>query len=149
MPKLPTHRQYITVVGFYHEDTGLVQILWPDLTAESLAAALPKAERVYTFNGNNFDISVIRNQLGLDLLDYYKSRDLMYDCWKQGLKGGLKKVEQVLGIQREQPPLSNYEIQRCWTRWKHHDAKLALEMLLKYNEDDVMNLLELRRKLRV
>lgn len=149
VPKLPMHRQYITVVGFYHESTGLRQLLWPDLTADSLAEALPEAERIYTYNGNNFDISVIRNHLGLDLLDFYKSRDLMYDCWSHGLKGGLKAVERRLGIPREQPPLSNYEIQHCWTRWKHHGDEEALEVLLKYNEEDVMNLVALRRKLGV
>lgn len=149
VPKLPWHRQYITVVGFYHKDTGLQQLLWPDLTAESLDAALPDAERIYTFNGNSFDLKVIRSHLGLDLLERYKSRDLMFDCWSQGLKGGLKKVEQILGIPREQPPLSNYEIQRCWTHWKHKGDEEALKVLLKYNEEDVMNLVELRAKLGV
>ena len=84
---------YITVVGFYHEETGLVQLVWPDLTAEILSEALPNAGRIYTFNGNSFDLKMIKHELGLDLLDRYKSRDLMYDCRSQGLTGGLKKVE--------------------------------------------------------
>lgn len=154
-PRLPVHRQYITVVGFYHESTGLVQMLWPDITAETLTDALPDAERIYTFNGNNFDLKVIEQQLGLHLLGRYKSRDLMYDCWAEGrkdcwplnLKGGLKSVEQQLGIIRTQPPLSNYEIQDCWTRWKHKGDEAALRVLLKYNEEDVMNLVRLREKL--
>jgi len=138
---------YITVVGFYHEDTGLTQMLWPDLSASSLDAALPNAERIYTYNGNGFDLKVIERELGLNLLDRYKSRDLMYDCLSRGLKGGLKAVERTLGIPREQPPLSNYEIQHCWTRWKHHGEEEALTTLLKYNEEDVMNLMALREKL--
>ncbi len=149
VPKLPMHRQYITVVGFFHQDTGLVQMIWPDLTAETLAKALPEARRIFTYNGNNFDISVIRNHLGLDLLDRYKSRDLMFDCWKNGLKGGLKAVERQLGIEREQPPLSNHEIQKCWTHWKHKQDGEALACLLKYNEEDVMNLVKIRELLGV
>lgn len=137
------------MVGFFHEDTGLTQIIWPDLNAEALTAALPEAEHIYTYNGNNFDIQVIRHHLGLDLLEYYTSRDLMYDCWRRGLKGGLKAVEQQLGIRREQPPLDNYQIQECWTRWKHKQDEEALAVLLKYNEEDVMNLVKLRELLAV
>lgn len=140
----PGRMHYITVVGFYHEETGLVQMLWPDITTETLDATLPDADRIYTFNGNNFDLKVIRQFHGINLLDRYNSRDLMYDCWKHGLKGGLKVVEQNLGIQRTQPPLDNYEIQRCWSRWKHKGDEEALKVLLKYNEEDVMNLVRLR-----
>ena len=110
-------------------------------------AARSGAERIYTFNGNNFDLKVIQQFHGINLLDRYKSRDLMYDCWRHGLKGGLKVVEQKLDIQRMQPPLDNYEIQRCWSRWKHHGDEEALKTLLKYNEEDVMNLVHLRERL--
>lgn len=149
VPHLSWNKQYITVAGFYHEDTGFTQLIWPELDAESLAAALPKADRVYTFNGNGFDLKIIHQQLGLNLLDSYKSRDLMYDCRSKGLTGGLKAVERRLGIGRSQPPLTNSEIQYCWSRWKHKGDQEALNRLLKYNEEDVMNLVELRRCLGV
>lgn len=135
---------YITVVGFYHEDTGLVQHVWPELTGDTLAASLPEAERIYTYNGNAFDLKLVLRHLGVDLLERYKSRDLMYDCWQNGLKGGLKAVERSLGIERIEPPLSNAEIQQCWTRWKHHQDEASLRRLLRYNEEDVMNLVRLR-----
>lgn len=135
------------MVGFYHEQTGLVQQLWPDLTAASLAAVLPDADRIYTYNGNAFDLKLIKQHLGLDLLERYKSRDLMYDCRQCGLKGGLKAVERQLGIGRDQPPLSNSQIQQCWSRWKHRQDETALRTLLKYNEEDVMNLVDLRARL--
>ena len=147
MPRLHYSRQYITVVGFFHEDTGLRQMIWPDITAEALLEELPEAERIYTYNGNGFDLKVINHRLGVNLLDFYKSRDLMYDCWSHGLKGGLKAVERQVGIERVQPPLSNNQIQYCWTRWKHKGDEEALATLLKYNEEDVMNLVELRRHL--
>jgi len=145
----PRRMHYITVVGFYHEETGLVQMLWPDITNETLDAALPDADRIYTFNGNNFDLKVIRQFHGINLLDRYKSRDLMYDCWQRGLKGGLKVVEQNLDIQHTQPPLDNRAIQECWSRWKHKGDEEALKILLKNNEEDVMNLVKLRRRLGV
>lgn len=151
----PGRMHYISVVGFFHEQTGLVQMLWPDISAETLNAALPDAENIFTFNGNNFDLKVIERFHGIDLRDRYRSRDLMYDCraagkkdcWPLGLKGGLKSVEQQLGIIRTQPPLSNYEIQDCWSRWKHKGDEDALKVLLKYNEEDVMNLVTLRQTL--
>ena len=114
-----------------------------------MSTQLPAAERIFTYNGNGFDLKVIRQQLGVNLMDYYKSHDLMYDCWSKGLKGGLKAVERRLGISRVREPLSNYEIQRCWTRWKHRQDAAALRRLLAYNEDDVMNLVALREKLGV
>ncbi|MHB0867709.1 MAG: ribonuclease H-like domain-containing protein [Thermoleophilia bacterium] len=148
-PRLERSRQYITVVGFYHEDTGLVQLLWPDITAESLREALPPAEHIFTFNGNSFDLKVIWEQLEVNLTDDYHSHDLMYDCWSRGMRGGLKAVERRLGIARSCQPLSNYQIQHCWTRWKHHEDEYALRVLLKYNEEDVMNLIQLRQHLGV
>ena len=145
-PRLRASRQYITVVGFYHEQTGLAQMIWPDITKDSLLDVLPKADHVYTYNGNNFDLPVIRHQLGLDLHDHYKSRDLMYACWREGLKGGLKAVERQLGISRTEH-LDNWDIQRCWTAWKHKGDDEALKRLLKYNEEDVMNLVEVKNHL--
>lgn len=126
-----------------------MQQVWPDISAESLSAALPEAERIFTYNGNCFDLKVIRDHLGIDLLERYKSRDLMYDCRSCGLKGGLKAVERKLGIGRVLAPLSNTEIQRCWSEWKHGGDGAALGRLLKYNEEDVMNLVRLREKLGV
>ncbi len=124
-------------------------MIWPDLSRETLVAELPAAERIFTYNGNGFDLKIIRSQLGLNLLDRYKSCDLMYDCWSKGLKGGLKAVERRLGIGRAHEPLSNYEIQNCWSRWKHYQDEEALRRLLAYNEDDVMNLVKLRERLGV
>lgn len=145
----PGRMHYITVVGFFHEKTGLVQMIWPDITAESLEAALPDAKFIYTFNGNNFDLKVIEQFHGINLLDRYESCDLLCACRndrrKSELKGGLKAVERYFEIPREQAPLNNIEIQRCWSRWKHHGDKDALRTLLKYNEEDVMNLITLRR----
>lgn len=109
----PGRMHYIPEVGFYHEETGLVQMLWPEITVETLDEALPEAERIYTFNGNNFDLKVITQFHGINLLDRYKSRDLMYDCWK------------------------------------HHGDEGALMTLLKYNEEDVMNLIHLRERLSI
>ena len=138
---------YVTIVGFYHEETGLRQLIWPDIDADSLTEALPPARCIYSYNGDNFDLPMIRSELGLDLRESYISRDLMRDCRLNGLRGGLKSVEQKLGIVRSQTPLENMEIQDCWSRWKHRNDDDALARLLKYNEDDVMNLIELRRKL--
>jgi uncharacterized protein YprB with RNaseH-like and TPR domain len=148
-PRLSRDKQYITVIGFFHELTGLTQMVWPEINAASLKELLPEAERVYTFNGNNFDLRFIKHHTGLDLLEFYKSRDLMYDCRSRGLRGGLKAVERQLGIGRLQSPLNNWEIQECWTRWKHKGDRQALDTLLKYNEEDVMNLVELRQQLGV
>src|SRR3954467_2736649 len=90
----------ITVIGIYREGLGTVQLIAPDISVERLGAALEGVRMVLTFNGAGFDLPVIEAALGIRLQSHHKHRDLMRDCHKQKLKGGLKKIEQRLGIHR-------------------------------------------------
>ena len=71
----------------------------------------------------------------------------MYDCWKQKLKGGLKKVEQKLGIARDTAGMDGWMAVRLWWDYVNNDDKEALDTLLDYNREDVVNLRALRQKL--
>ena len=75
----------------------------------------------------------------MDLTDSYCHHDLMYDCWKNNLYGGLKSVEQQLGISRQLKGIGGLEAVMLWWRYQNGDRN-ALAMLLKYNEEDVVNL---------
>jgi len=73
----------------------------------------------------------------------------MYDCWRQNLKGGLKIVERLLGIKRRLTGVDGYIAVQLWYDYVNNNNKEALQTLLAYNEEDVVNLRVLRRKLSV
>jgi uncharacterized protein len=72
----------------------------------------------------------------------------MYDCWKQNLYGGLKRVEEQLGIERTSKGIDGLMAMRLWERFRLHGDGEALQALLAYNRDDVKNLFYLEACLR-
>lgn len=141
-------RGRVAVVGFYSRATGLVQLVGRDVTAAALLRALPACRRLFTFNGHSFDLPLIRRQLGLDLRMRYESVDLRYCCARAGWRGGQKVIERLLGIDRELPGLDGRDAQRLWARFTERDDARALASLLRYNREDVMNMVRIRAALR-
>ena len=71
----------------------------------------------------------------------------MYDCWRYNLKGGLKAVLRRLGISRETEGITGWHAIWLWEQYKRDGDTEALDTLLKYNRDDVVNLKQLREHL--
>ena len=71
----------------------------------------------------------------------------MYDCWKYNLKGGLKVVERKLGIGRNLEGIDGFVAVRLWSDYVNGNDEDALNTLLEYNKEDVVNLRILRQKL--
>lgn len=138
----------ITVIGIYYSDGRLIQLTGDEVNYDTLLASLNRAETIITYNGSRFDLPVIRNRLGIDLTQYYYCYDLMYDCWKCNLYGGLKSVEEQLGINRTSKGIDGWEAMRLWENYRKHNDHLALSTLLQYNRDDVINLVTLEKKLK-
>lgn len=137
----------ITIIGIYHENGQLIQLVGEEVTGQNLISSLEKVTTIITYNGSRFDLPVIKNRLGTDLKEQFHSSDLMYECWRQNLYGGLKKVEEQLGISRDSKGIDGWEAMRLWERYrKNHDLK-SLRTLLDYNRDDVINLPILEKKL--
>ena len=137
----------ITVVGIHlcnADESELVQLVGQDVKSYSLLEALEGVDIIYTYNGSRFDLPFIRSYLGIDLAQMFSHRDLMYDCWRNNLKGGLKAVERQLGINRNLKEVDGYEAVRLW--WKYVDSfdLDALNTLLEYNREDVVNLKTLK-----
>lgn len=139
--------QWITVVGIFRPDRGNRQWVRPDLPADEMKAFLDGVETVFSYNGARFDLPLIKDQLKLDIAGHFEHRDLMHDCWANNLYGGLKKVEMTLGIHRDTEGMNGVDAIKLWE--KHHREKdaEALEVLLRYNREDVENLEILARKL--
>jgi uncharacterized protein YprB with RNaseH-like and TPR domain len=91
----------ITVIGIHlcrGDDICFKQLVGKDITAEGILTALEGIEVLYTYNGSRFDLPFINSALGINLEEHFTHHDLMYDCWRNGLYGGLKGVERRLGI---------------------------------------------------
>ena len=71
----------------------------------------------------------------------------MYDCLRCNLKGGFKAVEQQLGIPRQLQGINGWDAVLLWHRYQYFGDQKALATLLKYNEEDVVNLKALRERL--
>ncbi len=137
----------ITVIGIYRPDSGTFQLVGNGVTDVNLYRALEAVETIYTYNGGSFDLPVIRRRLLADLKQDFRHHDLMRDCWKQGLKGGLKKVEVQLGIARSTAGMSGWDAPRLWHRYQTRGEIAALDLLLRYNRDDIVHLPRLKAHL--
>jgi uncharacterized protein YprB with RNaseH-like and TPR domain len=141
-----SYEGYITVVGVFRPPDGLYQIVHPDIDRESLMDMLDGTDELITYWGHRFDLPVLRRAFGVDLREAFSSTDLADRCHRQGLYGGLKAVEKDLGIGRQSEGLTGSDAMRLWEEWCRGD-KRALKQLLRYNEDDVVNLYILEKEL--
>jgi len=140
----------ITVIGVYRHwgvDGEFIQLWGEQVTPENLLEALDGVQTIYTYNGSGFDLPFIRQAIGVDLNAMFNHHDLMRDCLRHGLKGGLKQVEWRLGIDRETVGMDGFQAVMLWTWYERRGDLEALKKLLKYNKEDVINLLCLREKL--
>jgi hypothetical protein len=142
----------LTVVGIaieHAEAIKVVQLVGREITGDALKIALADTEILYTYNGRRFDLPFIKNKLKLDLERQFRHRDLMQDCWKHKLMGGLKVVEQKLNIARQSKGIDGWMAVRLWWDYINNNDTAALQTLLAYNREDVVNLKILRLKLGV
>lgn len=140
----------ITVIGIYlvnGSESRLVQLVGRDANIDNLLEAIDGVSTIYTYNGSRFDLPFIRGSLGIDLASAFEHHDLMYDCWRCNLKGGLKAVEQQLGIPRQLKDIDGRDAIMLWWRYQYYGDRNALDLLLQYNKGDVMNLRVLRERL--
>jgi len=149
---LSAYNDIITVIGIYINDGPrheIIQLVGKEVTKDNLLNALQGVDVIYTYNGSRFDIPFIATALDIDLACIFSHHDLMIDCWKNNLYGGFKRVESILGIYRELKGLSGLDAVRLWWKYLNNDDENALGMLLRYNEEDVVNLRILKDRLGV
>ncbi len=127
----------ITVIGVYNGKETKTFIRGINL--EEAPAELAAYKQLVTFNGARFDLPFIEHEFP-GFFDHLHV-DLMYPLKKLGHSGGLKKIEGSLGISRseETAGISGFDAVRLWNRYERGDDE-ALDILVKYNEEDVVNL---------
>jgi len=142
----------LTVIGIALEKGRkyqIVQLIENDLYQGRLLKILKGVDEIYSYNGSRFDLPFIKVKLGVNLTDCFKHTDLMYDCWRQNLKGGLKVVEGLLGIKRRLVGVDGFMAVQLWWDYVNNNNGHALQTLLEYNREDVLNLRLLRQRLSV
>lgn len=127
----------ITVMGIYDGMTPHLYVNGKNL--HEADAKLKEFDIVVTFNGKQFDIPFIEQHFSCTY-DFIHL-DLRYMLKEQGLMGGLKSIERQLGIGRDSDMqgIDGFEAVRLWYQYKKGNQQ-ALETLLKYNEQDIINL---------
>ena len=140
----------ITVIGVYlagNTGSKLVQLVGDDVTTRNLLTTLRCVDTIYTYNGKRFDLPFIHLRLGVNLGEHFHHRDLMHDCWSNNLYGGFKAVERQLGIPRRLRGVAGSKAAMLWWRYQFNGDRKALDLLLEYNREDVVNLMVLKDRL--
>lgn len=150
----------LTVLGvrLVDENTdSFVQLFDKEISKTGLLETLKGTKKIVTYNGRSipdrlknrvgFDFPVIAAQLGVVLDKEFPHMDLCPECWKRNLYGGLKKVEQKLGLRRQFPDREGAWAMETYRAYmKTGDEKLRSQ-LLAYNREDVFMLRELEIRL--
>jgi Predicted exonuclease len=128
----------ITVVGIYDGKEARTFVKGIDL--DDIVDIFPKYEFLVTFNGARFDLPFIKREFPQIEFNQLHA-DLMYPLRRISLSGGLKKIECELGISRaeETVGISGFDAVRLWHQYERGDED-ALDLLLKYNREDIVNL---------
>ena len=135
----------VTVVGIYREDRGFRQLVGGQITDVAVWEALDGADTLCTYNGDRFDLPILERQTRLELRSHFRSLDLLRECRRVGLKGGLKRMEERFGIARATRGMNGWDALHLWSRYQSQGDQEALRLLLEYNREDVMNLIQLER----
>ncbi|WP_423997175.1 ribonuclease H-like domain-containing protein [Halorubrum trapanicum] len=134
---LDERRDRVTTVSFHQGGETTTLIAGDDLTARRLREQFADASLLATFNGARFDVPFLETSFDLDIDTPHL--DLMYPAKRIGLSGGLKPIENQLGIDRDRPDISGRDAVRLWHEYERGDED-ALETLVSYNREDTVNL---------
>ena len=136
----------ISVIGILIGSQGFKQFVGKGITSHKVENCLRQARTIVTFNGDSFDLPQIKKQLNLDLKTTHHSYDLFKVKKQLNIKGGLKELEKLYGIERKTEGVNGFKAVQLWEIYRRHGRKDALELLLQYNKEDVLNLIPLEEK---
>lgn len=127
----------ITLIGIYDGKKPYIYVKGKNL--EKAYDHLSEFDIVVTFNGKSFDLPFIeyKSNRNFDLVHL----DLRYLLKELGFSGGLKNIEKSLGICRDEQiaNVDGFEAVRLWRDYQRGNLE-AFEKLLKYNQEDIVNL---------
>lgn len=128
----------ITMVGLY--DGLEFRCLVRDEDLSQFPDLISHYKMIVTFFGSGFDLPMLQRKFPSVEFDQIHL-DLCPTLKKLGLRGGLKKIEASLGLARSEDTtgLSGWDAVRLWRQYERGSDR-ALETLIAYNREDVVNL---------
>ncbi|NOX20856.1 MAG: exonuclease [Nitrospirae bacterium] len=140
---MPQNGGYVTMVGLYDGRKWRALVRGENLTVENLKREIDGYKVLITFYGTVFDVPFLcRSFRGLRFnMPHY---DICYAAKRLGIKGGLKSIEKLFGIKRDESVdgMDGYDAVRLWYEYRK-GSKEAFELLLRYNREDTVNLYRL------
>jgi uncharacterized protein len=131
----------VTMVGILRNGRMNTLVRGQGLDQRAIKEALDGVRMLVTFNGSSFDLPMIEHEFPFSVprVPHY---DLRHVCPKAGYHGGLKSVEQQIGIARPQELeyVTGEQAVYLWHLWSRKGNQNALNLLTKYNAEDVKNL---------
>jgi len=112
-----------------------------DQNLEEFITYIENFDAIATFDGEKMDIPFIQRKLGFDF--YHIHFDLFRISRKLGISGGLKQIENYLGISRNIKNLDGIDGKTAIYLWKEYQLTndtRYLDTLLAYNIEDAVNL---------
>lgn len=136
----PGRGGHATMVGLYDGRQYKCLVRGEDLTPDALEEELSRYGLLVTFFGSAFDVPFLKATMrGLDFgMPHF---DLCMGARRLGMKGGLKRLEPMFGIERPEcvKGVSSYDAVLLWQYYKDGSDE-ALDMLKLYNQEDTVNL---------
>ncbi|MCQ1536585.1 exonuclease [Methanosarcina sp. KYL-1] len=131
-------RDCITMVGIYDGKEAKTYI--KGINLDDIVEEFSKYRLLVSFNGARFDLPFIKSEF--PEIEFKQLHvDLMYPLRRIGYSGGLKHIEKVLGISRDEDTegITGFDAVRLWKQYERGDRE-ALDLLVKYNREDIVNL---------
>jgi uncharacterized protein YprB with RNaseH-like and TPR domain len=129
-----------TVVALFDADGLRVFILGRNM--DELPEAMAQRRLWVTFNGSCFDVPVLRQYFGKRFPSPEAHIDLRFVCRRLGMGGGLKELEDKLGLGR--PPhmkgVNGWDAVLLWRAYLARGDVEALRFLVEYNLYDSFQL---------
>jgi uncharacterized protein YprB with RNaseH-like and TPR domain len=128
---------HITTIALYDGEVVYHYVYGENL--EAFGDDIRRYDLLVTYNGKCFDVPFIRKSLGIPMTRAHI--DLMHVMRGLGITGGLKGCEKKLGLDRKElDGVDGYFAVLLWQDYVQNGNKAALETLLAYNMEDVVNL---------
>lgn len=128
----------ITTIALY--DGKRIRYYINGKNLDDFPADLQKYKVIVSYNGKTFDVPVIESYFGIKLS--HAHLDLRYILKNLGYSGGLKSCERQLGIGRTGclSDVDGFFAVLLWYDYQRNGNAKALETLLAYNIEDVLQL---------
>lgn len=139
----PERGGYVTVVGIYDGYDSRALVSGENLNAENLNRELSGYKCLITYYGASFDIPFLLRTLPGVRFDI-PHFDLCHAAKRLGINGGLKKLEVLLGIERDEivKGMDGYDAVKLWELARRGNGE-AKRLLMRYNREDTVNLMQI------